>query len=162
MRLRKLDPTYRPEEEEMAPQPGTGPKDVFICHASEDKRSVVEPLIRAFDSAGISYWYDRAQIKWGDSLVERIDEGLREARYVLVVLSTQFLAKRWTMKELRAALHLEVTTGKQRVLALLVGDELERKNILEQLPLLAEKLYLTWPGGGVPIASELKKLLEGR
>ena len=30
-------------------------KDVFICHASEDKPSVVEPLVAALKQADISY-----------------------------------------------------------------------------------------------------------
>ena len=38
-------------------------KDVFICHASEDKDRVTEPLVKAFQNAGITYWYDRAEIK---------------------------------------------------------------------------------------------------
>ena len=44
-------------------------KDIFICHASEDKKSVVRPLVKAFDGADISYWYSKhnscAQEIWG-------------------------------------------------------------------------------------------------
>jgi hypothetical protein len=38
-------------------------KDVFICHASEDKSDIIKPLIAAFKREGISYWYDEAEIK---------------------------------------------------------------------------------------------------
>ena len=41
-------------------------KDVFICHASEDKRSVIHPLVEAFKKAKISCWVDEAEINWGD------------------------------------------------------------------------------------------------
>ena len=36
--------------------------EVFICHASEDKAKVVEPLYRHLDSVGIRCWYDRGEI----------------------------------------------------------------------------------------------------
>lgn len=63
----------------------SGKRDVFICHASEDKEDIVEPLIKAFGSADISYWYDKAEIAWGDSIVENVNAGLKNARYVLIV-----------------------------------------------------------------------------
>ena len=47
--------------------------DVFICHASDDKENVVEPLFHHLDSAGIRCWYDRGEIMWGDSVVGKIN-----------------------------------------------------------------------------------------
>ncbi|HYX71587.1 MAG TPA: RES domain-containing protein, partial [Nitrososphaera sp.] len=34
----------------------SGTADVFICHASEDKQLVVEPLAESLKAAGITYW----------------------------------------------------------------------------------------------------------
>lgn len=73
-------------------------KDIFICHASEDKQSVVRPLLNVLDKEKISYWYDEAEIKWGDSIPTKINEGLRISRYVIVVLSNAFLSKNWPQK----------------------------------------------------------------
>ena len=50
--------------------------DVFISHASEDKPTVVEPLAKALMQAGLVVWYDRFELKLGDSLRRKIDEGL--------------------------------------------------------------------------------------
>ncbi|MFM7790885.1 MAG: TIR domain-containing protein, partial [Microcystis panniformis] len=52
-------------------------KDVFICHASEDKLLIVEPLVSCLEKADITFWYDRAEIKWGDSITAKVNEGLR-------------------------------------------------------------------------------------
>lgn len=41
--------------------------DVFVSHASEDK-AYVDPLVTALEAAGISVWYDRLVLKWGDDL----------------------------------------------------------------------------------------------
>jgi len=50
--------------------------DVFICHASEDKDDVAVPLARTLEDAGLLVWLDKHEIKLGDSLREKIDEGL--------------------------------------------------------------------------------------
>ena len=46
-------------------------RDIFICHASEDKGDIVKPIIEAFEQSGITYWYDEAEIKWGDSITQK-------------------------------------------------------------------------------------------
>ena len=48
--------------------------DAFICHASEDKDSAVEPLAKALRARGLRVWYDRWTLNIGDSLRRRIDE----------------------------------------------------------------------------------------
>lgn len=119
-------------------------RDVFICHADEDKAAVVEPLIGALKEAGISYWYDRAEIKWGDSLTGKVNEGLSVSRYVVAVSIRVFLGKHWPARDLNAALNLEAATGEGKVLPLLVGSRDEVAGILKRLPLLDDKLHLLW------------------
>jgi hypothetical protein len=119
-------------------------RDVFICHAAEDKDHVVRPLVAAFDEAGVSCWYDEAEIKWGDSVTMKVNEGLRISRYVIVVLSPAFKKKKWPHRELNAILNIEATSGDVKVLPLLVGTEKEKAELLQELPLLNDKCYLTW------------------
>ncbi len=140
---------------------GAGPVcDVFICHASEDKVDIVEPLLSSLNDSGISTWYDRDKIRWGDSVVGRINEGLRHCRFVLVVLSENFLAKPWAHRELESALGEEASSGKLRVLPLLVGSKSQRSRVLGRFPLLADKKYLVWSTQHHEIAVELRSLLE--
>ena len=44
--------------------------DVFICHASEDKTAVVNPLVNALSEAGVRVWHDADKIAWGDSVTD--------------------------------------------------------------------------------------------
>ena len=136
-------------------------RDVFICHASEDKKEVVEPLVSALEKAGISVWFDKAQIKWGDSLTEKINEGLATSRYVLVVVSSAFLDKRWPRKELHAALNREITSGKTSVLPLMTGSDEEIAAFHADYPLHADKLHLRWTAAARAsvIVDELRSLL---
>jgi len=133
--------------------------DVFLCHASEDKDTVVEPLVRALEAAGFRCWYDRGEILWGDSIIDRVEEGLRNARFVIVVLSPTFLSKRWPMKELRAVLSSEIETGPTRVLALMVGTEQEIEAIRHALTLQRDKRHLLWTGDPTNVIDELQRLV---
>ena len=138
----------------------TKQKDVFLCHASEDKRLVVSPLVTAFDQADITYWYDKAEIKWGDSITEKVNEGLQISQYVIVILSKSFVSKNWPQRELNAALNLEASSGEVRVLPLIVGNQQEQDDILAAYPLLNDKSFLPWDTKPEDVVQELKVLLE--
>ena len=75
-------------------------KDVFFSHAYEDKGAFVYPLVKALDNYSVSYWLDEVEIGWGDSIVGRINEGLSNSHYVLVLMTETFLRKNWTVAEL--------------------------------------------------------------
>jgi len=134
-------------------------RDVFICHASEDKEGVVRPLVQDFEAAGISVWFDEAEIHWGDTVTGKINTGMQISRYVLVVVSRQFVQKKWTTKELHTALHQEVSSGETKVLPLLVGSKGDVAWILEQIPMIAEKRYLEWNGNSAEIVVALQRRL---
>lgn len=74
--------------------------DVFISHASEDKDEVVRPLANALINKGVSVWYDEFELRIGDSLRRKIDKGLANSRFGIVVVSRDFIKKGWTNYEL--------------------------------------------------------------
>lgn len=119
-------------------------KDVFICHASEDKDIVVQPLVTSLQKRGITYWLDEAEILWGDSLIEKINGGLKESRFVIVIMSKSFIAKNWPKREFFSALNIEATKGQVKVLPLIYGPKIEVDKIIEDYPILNDKSYLTW------------------
>jgi hypothetical protein len=135
-------------------------RDVFLCHASEDKPNVVRPLYDALCAVGITCWLDEAEIGWGDSLVGKVNEGLRDSRFVIVVLSDAFLAKPWPRRELASALSVESSSGIVRVLPLLVGGNPKTQAVLAELPLLSDKLHLCWEGDPRPVLEAMRRKLQ--
>ena len=119
-------------------------KDIFLCHASEDKAEVVTPLVKALDDSGITYWYDQAEIKWGDSITQKVNDGLKISRYVVVIISEAFISKNWPQRELNSALNVEASNGDVRVLPLLLGPERVKNLIIKKYPLLSDKAYIVW------------------
>ncbi len=74
--------------------------DVFICHASEDKASAAKPLADSLIEKGVNVWYDDFNLTIGDSLRQKIDEGLKQSRFGIVILSPSFFNKKWPQHEL--------------------------------------------------------------
>jgi len=135
-------------------------RDVFMCHASEDKEEIVGPLASAFADFGIRVWLDRAEILWGDSLTGKVNQGLSVSDYVVVVLSKHFIEKNWPKLELDSALNIEASTGRVVVLPLLVGNKDECASILMEYPLLNHKLRIVWEGDPQPIVHELARRMR--
>lgn len=67
--------------------------DVFISYASEDRETVAAPLAEALRVNGLRVWYDQFELTPGKQLLQSIDEGLRESRFGIVVLSPHFSQK---------------------------------------------------------------------
>ena len=74
--------------------------DLFICHASEDKDTVARPLALALSEKDLTVWYDEFELVLGDSLRRKIEHGLANSRYGVVILSESFFRKEWPQREL--------------------------------------------------------------
>ncbi len=81
--------------------------DIFISHSSEDKDSIVRDLAKLLDDLGVKVWYDEFTLKVGDSLTQKIDEGLIDSNFGVVIISKAFLNKKWTDYEYRSLLGKE-------------------------------------------------------
>lgn len=116
--------------------------DVFVSHAWEDKEDFVEEFVQALLDRNIKVWYDKAKIKWGDSMRARIDDGLRKSKFGVAVLSPNYLAegKYWTKAELDGLFQLESINGKT---LLPIWHNLTKKQVMEYSPIMASKLALT-------------------
>jgi CheY-like chemotaxis protein len=85
---------------------------VFICYVNEDKHDIVEPLYHQLRRRGLKVWYDDQQIGVGDSIREKIDAGLRDSSFGVVILSKSFFKKKWSNYELDGLLAKETKKGR--------------------------------------------------
>jgi hypothetical protein len=126
--------------------------DAFISHASEDKETVAIPLAAAMRRAGARVWLDRFELRVGDSLREKIDEGLAESRFGIVVLSPDFLRKGWPRRELNGLFALE-ESGRKVLLPVWHG--ITKADLAKQSPLLADRLAVDTSRGIQAVCWEL-------
>lgn len=94
---------------------------LFICHASEDK-PFVDELAKFLDKKGTQIWYDQREIKVGQSIVERINEGLDQATHLLVICSKVSVTKPWVRKELSVALMRQLQNRSIQVIPVVTDD----------------------------------------
>jgi Domain of unknown function (DUF1883)/TIR domain len=111
--------------------------DVFISHAAEDKEALVRPLALALQERGVRVWYDEFELRLGDSLRRKIDAGLAQSRFGVVVLSPAFFAKNWPQYELDGLVTREMT-GEQVILP--VWHRLSKNEVIAWSPSLADKI----------------------
>ena len=110
--------------------------DVFISHASEDKDDFVKPLADALQKAGYRVWFDEFTLKIGDSLRRTIDNGLKNSRFGIVVLSSAFFEKNWTQYELDGLVSREMEGHK---VILPIWHMVSKNQVLNYSPSLADK-----------------------
>lgn len=79
----------------------------FLCHASENK-----PLARRIASSlyqnGIPTFFDEWEILAGDSIRQRIDQGLSSCTHFIVLLTPESIVKSWVNAEMDAAFVMKV------------------------------------------------------
>lgn len=132
--------------------------DVFISHASEDKDAFVRPLANALMNEGLDVWFDEFTLRIGDSLRQKIDQGLANSRVGLVVLSPAFISKGWTNYELDGIVTRTVS-GEQILLP--IWHDITKQQVVDYSPSLADKVARTTATHTVEeIAREISELLE--
>lgn len=74
---------------------------VFLSHSSKDKK-IVDEIFNQFQINEIGAWYDKYQIEPGDSVTEKINQGLDESDIGIICISNNFLnsPSGWTKNEL--------------------------------------------------------------
>lgn len=134
--------------------------DVFVSHAWEDKEGFVDEFVSELRKLGITVWYDTSEIKWGDSMRAKIDEGLRKSKFGVAVLSPDYIkdGKYWTKAELDGLFQLESINGKT---LLPIWHNLTKKDVLKYSPVIGNKLAMTTATmTPAEIAAELLPLLS--
>ena len=111
----------------------------FISYSPQDA-SFVDRLAEDLVANGVGVWLDRWEIRVGDSITDRIQEGLLESDYLLVVLSPNSVNSPWVREELNAARIEQLESRRVVVLPVLYQD-------LVIPPLLKDKRYADCRGG---------------
>jgi hypothetical protein len=82
---------FRDTVEKRAPLPDL--RDVFLCHAWDDRQGAAKYLHDLLESRGVSVWFSEKDVALGTPLLREIDKGLARSR-VGIVLVTPALLRR--------------------------------------------------------------------
>lgn len=94
---------------------------VFLSHTHNDKK-FARKITADLRKHGHIVWIDEAEIEVGDSLVEKIREGIDRVDYIVAVISEKSINSEWVKKELDLATNREISEKRVIVLPLLLDD----------------------------------------
>ena len=111
-------------------------------HASEDKKTLVKELADKLIAAGITVWYDEYEVKLGDDLLHKIDEGLVHSQFGVIVFSPFYFAakKTWTLREYSALVAGEDVDKAKRIIP--VWHNITREELYKKSPIIVNRLAL--------------------
>ncbi|MCA1679868.1 MAG: toll/interleukin-1 receptor domain-containing protein [Actinobacteria bacterium] len=107
----------------------------LACVRGQD--AVVRPLAAELRGRGLRVWYDEFELKIGDSLRGRIEDGLARSARGVVVISPSFFAKHWTLEELAGLSAREAASGGRRLLP--IWHDVSRADVAARAPMLADR-----------------------
>jgi len=88
--VRALTP-IRDSVEKRASQPDL--RDVFLCHAWDDRQGAAKDLHDLLTSHGVSVWFSEKDILLGSPFLREIDKGLAKSRVGIVLVTPAFLRR---------------------------------------------------------------------
>ncbi len=106
---------------------------------------------------GISVWFDEYDLRIGDSLRRKIDQGLATSKFGIVILSSAFFGKHYTNLELDGLAQREVD-GDKVILPIWVG--VDEREIRQYSPPLADRVAGRWEDGLSIVVAKLVAVIR--
>lgn len=111
--------------------------EVFLSHSSLDKK-LIDLIFFELQKVEIKIWYDKFEIDFGDSISDKINEGLDKSDLGLICMSKNFLESNWGKGELNYFLQKRMNTGNPNFIVLNIDCEHE-----DIPPLIQDYRYLS-------------------
>lgn len=112
--------------------------EVFLSHSSLDK-NLMDEIFSELQKSDIKVWYDKYEIDFGDSITDKINDGLNKTDLGLICISKNFLSSNWAKSELNFFLQKRINSGNDNFIVLNLDCE---HNSLP--PLIQDYRYLNF------------------
>ena len=123
---------------------------VFLSHSAKDK-AVVRPLAERLRKDRLKVWFDEWEIKPGDSIPAKIEEGLEHSRVLVLCMSANAFGSDWAQMESGTFRFRDPLNQERRFIPLRLDDAPIKGS-------LAQFHYINWYPD--PQEQEYEKLLE--
>lgn len=89
--VQALTPIRQTVETRTPPQPEH--RDIFLCHAWDDRQGAAKTLHDLLESRHVSVWFSEKDVQLGTSLLREIDKGLAKSRIGIVLVTPHLLSR---------------------------------------------------------------------
>lgn len=114
-------------------------RDVFLCHAWDDRRDAAKDLHDQLETRGVSVWFSEKDVPLGTSLLREIDRGLAKSRVGIVLVTPNFLRR--IRGESIADKELSALLARDQLVPIVHGTTFEA--LREESPLLGSRSGLS-------------------
>jgi hypothetical protein len=122
--------------------------DVFLSHSSKDKE-VVRDVAERLKAGGLRVWFDEWEIKPGDSIPAKIEDGLETSRVLVLCMSANAFGSDWAKLESYTFRFRDPLNTERRFVPVRL-DDAPIKGSLSQF-----RYVLWWPSTREQASSEL-------
>ena len=129
-------------------------RDVFLCHAWDDRQDAAKQLHDLLETLGVKVWFSEKDVGLGVPLMRAIDKGLANSKVGIVLVTPALLDR--LRKEGIADKELSALLRSERLVPVLHGTTFEALNNVS--PLLASRSGLSTEEE--PMADVAAKLAE--
>lgn len=152
--VQSLTPVRDAIETTAAKQPDL--RDVFLCHAWDDRLDMAKKLHDLLEAAGVKVWFSEKDLGLGVPMMRAIDKGLAASRIGLVLVTPALLAR--LPKESVADKELSALLAGNRLVPIVHGTTYEELRNVS--PLLASRTGLSTSEDSLEqIASKIAELV---
>lgn len=131
----------------------------FISHDSRDKDLIARPIADGLNSRLCTVWYDEYTLKPGMSLRESIEDGLKNTKKCILILTKNFLENTgWTKTEFNSVFTREMIFNEKVIIP--IWFDIKKEDVYEYSPSLANTFALIWPDKNAMSESEYKTNIE--
>ena len=94
---------------------------VFLSHSHTDKVRA-RHVGRYLEGQGIKVWIDEGELRFGDSLVEKLSRAIAEVDFLVAMISPASIDSEWVKRELDVAMNQEIKQKRVKVIPIAVGS----------------------------------------
>jgi len=94
---------------------------IFLSHSSNDKK-FVEQLAEDLSNNGCRVWFDKWEIKIGDNIIDKINNGISESDYLALIISKSSIKSPWVNIEWTPMFIHAIEEKKAKILPILIDD----------------------------------------
>lgn len=146
-----------PIRESVEKQAAADLRDVFLCHAWDDRQGAAKELHDLLEARGVKVWFSEKDVGLGVPLLRAIDKGLAHSRIGLVLVTPALLSR--LPKEGIADKELSALLAGERLVPIVHNTTYEA--LREVSPLLASRSGLsTAEDSMAEVASKLAELVS--
>jgi hypothetical protein len=107
-------------------------RKVFISYNHKD-REFVERLANDLKKHGLAVWWDQWEIRVGESIIQKINDGIDSSAYLIAVLSSHSAQSHFVQREINSALMRQLSAERNIVILPLVLADCDIPTLLREI-----------------------------